>query len=87
MKTRALYSNSHITACFLKFLLQERQQFHLEQLRAAEFRARAAAQQQLARSEGGTAPAPTQPPQGVSPQAPQASQQPSQPPPPTAVAQ
>ena len=26
---------------------QERQQFHLEQLRAAEFRARAAAQQQL----------------------------------------
>merc|ERR1712111_248162 len=68
-------------------LIQERQQFHLEQLRAAEFRARAAAQQQLARSEGGTAPAPTQPPQGVSPQAPQASQQPSQPPPPTAVAQ
>ena len=36
--------------------MQERQQFHLEQLRAAEFRARAAAQQQLARSEGGTAP-------------------------------
>merc|ERR1712029_1268532 len=34
-------------------LIQERQQFHLEQLRAAEFRARAAAQQQLARSEGG----------------------------------
>merc|ERR1712083_854152 len=28
-------------------LIQERQQFHLEQLRAAEFRARAAAQQQL----------------------------------------
>merc|ERR1712106_790424 len=28
-------------------LLQERQQFHLEQLRAAEFRARTAAQQQL----------------------------------------
>merc|ERR1711902_201563 len=37
-------------------LIHERQQFHLEQLRAAEFRARAAAQQQLARSEGGTAP-------------------------------
>ncbi len=28
-------------------LIQERQQFHLEQLRAAEFRARSAAQQQL----------------------------------------
>jgi hypothetical protein len=27
--------------------MQERQQFHLEQLRAAEFRARTAAQQQL----------------------------------------
>ena len=36
-------------------MFQERQQFHLEQLRAAEFRARAAAQQQLARTEGGTA--------------------------------
>merc|ERR1711953_388828 len=36
-------------------LIQERQQFHLEQLRAAEFRARAAAQQQLARTEGGAA--------------------------------
>ena len=35
---------------FLVF--QERQQFHLEQLRAAEFRARAAAQQQLARETG-----------------------------------
>merc|ERR1712152_99184 len=68
-------------------LIQERQQFHLEQLRNAEFRARSAAQQQLTREQGGTAPAPTQPPQGVSPQAPQASQQPSQPPPPTAVAQ
>lgn len=30
-------------------LIQERQQFHLEQLRAAEFRARSAAQQQLQR--------------------------------------
>lgn len=30
-------------------LIQERQQFHLEQLRAAEFRARTAAQQQLAK--------------------------------------
>ena len=51
---------------------QERQQFHLEQLRAAEFRARAAAQQQLARegtqtgtgSAGGAQPSnqPTLPP-------------------------
>jgi len=46
-------------------LIHERQQFHLEQLRAAEFRARAAAQQQLARenqTQPGTvavAPAPT----------------------------
>merc|ERR1712156_462204 len=36
-------------------LIQERQQFHLEQLRAAEFRARAAAQQQLARTGQRTA--------------------------------
>merc|ERR1711994_109309 len=35
-------------------LIQERQQFHLEQLRAAEFRARSAAQQQLTREQGGT---------------------------------
>merc|ERR1719383_1560843 len=33
-------------------LIQERQQFHLEQLRAAEFRARSAAQQQLTREQG-----------------------------------
>ena len=31
--------------------MQERQQFHLEQLRAAEFRARSAAQQQLSREQ------------------------------------
>merc|ERR1711868_26415 len=37
-------------------LIQERQQFHLEQLRAAEFRARSQAQQQL-NKEQGTAPA------------------------------
>lgn len=53
-------------------LIHERQQFHLEQLRAAEFRARAAAQQQLARegtqtgtgSAGGAQPSnqPTLPP-------------------------
>merc|ERR1719195_44243 len=40
-------------------LIQERQQFHLEQLRAAEFRARAAAQQQLAQEQ----PQQQQPPQ------------------------
>merc|ERR1719367_455778 len=44
-------------------LIHERQQFHLEQLRAAEFRARAAAQQQLARENqnqpGGGAGQPT----------------------------
>merc|ERR1712111_103202 len=65
-------------------LIQERQQFHLEQLRAAEFRARAAAQQQLARTEGGAAqPAnaagatpstPTQPPANTPVVAPTASQ-------------
>jgi len=37
-------------------LIQERQQFHLEQLRAAEFRARSAAQAQLAKQEGTAAP-------------------------------
>merc|ERR1719486_1307710 len=65
-------------------LIQERQQFHLEQLRAAEFRARAAAQQQLARSEGGPAGTATPPPtQQVMVQAPQAVQQPPQQPPPS----
>merc|ERR1712010_29618 len=44
-------------------LIHERQQFHLEQLRAAEFRARAAAQQQLARegTQPGTGSAGAQP--------------------------
>lgn len=47
-------------------LIQERQSFHLEQLRAAEFRARAAAQQQLSKDgpvalSGPTAPSPTFP--------------------------
>merc|ERR1712043_15301 len=67
-------------------LIQERQQFHLEQLRAAEFRARAAAQQQLARSEGDATgkPVVTPPPaQQVMVQAPQAVQQPPQQPPPS----
>merc|ERR1711990_55971 len=35
-------------------LIQERQQFHLEQLKAAEFRARSVAQAQLTKAEGGT---------------------------------
>ena len=35
---------------------QERQQFHLEQLKAAEFRARTAAQQQLNKEAGVAAP-------------------------------
>ena len=34
--------------------IQERQQFHLEQLKAAEFRARSAAQQQLNKEAGVT---------------------------------
>merc|ERR1739838_329136 len=44
-------------------LIHERQQFHLEQLRAAEFRARAAAQQQSARegTQPGTGSAGAQP--------------------------
>merc|ERR1719297_607155 len=37
-------------------LIQERQQFHLEQLKAAEFRARTAAQQQLNKEVGVAAP-------------------------------
>merc|ERR1712156_794611 len=42
-------------------LIQERQQFHLEQLKAAEFRARSAAQQQLARETGTPAGTPATP--------------------------
>merc|ERR1712113_1226749 len=65
-------------------LIQERQQFHLEQLRAAEFRARSAAQQQLSKAEGGPAGTATPPPtQQVMVQAPQAVQQPPQQPPPS----
>ena len=51
-------------------MLQERQQFHLEQLRAAEFRARSAAQQQLNKEQGITTPA--VPPAGQQPPAPAA---------------
>merc|ERR1712142_990096 len=54
-------------------LIQERQQFHLEQLRAAEFRARTAAQQQL-NKEAGVGGVQGQPPAspGQQPQAQQA---------------
>jgi len=71
-------------------LIQERQQFHLEQLRAAEFRARSAAQQQLTREQNipavqGSAGQPPAPVQSVVP-APQQTiatpaQIPQQPPP------
>merc|ERR1739838_1291838 len=44
-------------------LIQERQQFHLEQLRAAEFRARASAQQQLTKESPSTPSSPQPPPQ------------------------
>merc|ERR1740129_703732 len=43
-------------------LIHERQQFHLEQLRAAEFRARAAAQQQLTKDSPPTSSSPQPPP-------------------------
>merc|ERR1711881_186037 len=59
-------------------LIHERQQFHLEQLRAAEFRARAAAQQQLAREN--QVQQQQQQPAGVTP--PAATQQGQQQPPP-----
>merc|ERR1712134_68637 len=53
-------------------LIQERQQFHLEQLKAAEFRARSAAQQQLTREQNiaavqGSAGQPPAPVQSVVP--------------------
>merc|ERR1712223_1240781 len=53
-------------------LIHERQQFHLEQLRAAEFRARAAAQQQLARETGTPAGTPATPAVAGTPPAPSA---------------
>merc|ERR1719297_166146 len=52
-------------------LIQERQQFHLEQLRAAEFRARSAAQQQLNKEQGVTSTTTTAP-AGQAPPAPAA---------------
>merc|ERR1719285_418205 len=59
-------------------LIQERQQFHLEQLRAAEFRARTAAQAQLTKAEGGTgAPVVVGAQPSTLPAAPTASLQPS----------
>merc|ERR1711868_271619 len=56
-------------------LIQERQQFHLEQLKAAEFRARSVAQQQLNKEGGGggvTVVAPAGPAPGQAPGAPSA---------------
>ena len=53
-------------------VIQERQQFHLEQLKAAEFRARSAAQQQLNKESGvvvGAGAAGGQPGQGQPPAA------------------
>merc|ERR1719285_1038002 len=59
-------------------LIQERQQFHLEQLRAAEFRARNTAQAQLTKAEGGTgAPVVVGAQPSTLPAAPTASLQPS----------
>ena len=52
-------------------LIQERQQFHLEQLKAAEFRARSVAQQQL-NKEGGVTVTPAGPAPGQAPGAPSA---------------
>ncbi|KAL0868466.1 hypothetical protein ABMA27_007953, partial [Loxostege sticticalis] len=51
-------------------LIQERQQFHLEQLKAAEFRARHQAHQRLQAESGGAVPAaaPDQPPPEAPPQ-------------------
>eukprot|EP00094_Tigriopus_californicus_P005291 TCALIF_05101-PA protein Name:"Similar to SMARCC2 SWI/SNF complex subunit SMARCC2 (Homo sapiens)" AED:0.04 eAED:0.04 QI:0/0.66/0.57/0.85/1/1/7/277/1078 len=67
-------------------LIQERQQFHLEQLRAAEFRARSAAQQKLSQESAtagssaapsplaaGAVPSTAGPPLGTAPAAPMAS--------------
>jgi len=49
------FKSEKIVSCLLLtrvyLVSQERQQFHLEQLRAAEFRARTAAQQQLNRDQ------------------------------------
>merc|ERR1711899_395150 len=53
-------------------LIQERQQFHLEQLRAAEFRARASAQTQLTKDSPSTASSPATPAVAGTPPAPSA---------------
>lgn len=67
-------SNSYHQCLSLSCHFQERQQFHLEQLRAAEFRARAAAQSQLSKES----PQATALTQGFSPQQQQAQPAPSQ---------
>ena len=63
---------------------QERQQFHLEQLRAAEFRARAAAQQQLNAQQpqqvNASSPQPLAAAQAPTQQPPAAAPTPTQPP-------
>jgi len=60
-------------------LIQERQQFHLEQLRAAEFRARSAAQQQLNKEQGVTSTTTTAPTASGQPQPPVAGAAPAGP--------
>ena len=60
---------SHLICVFICAIFKERQQFHLEQLRAAEFRARSAAQQQLTREQGPLPPAVGAHPQMAAPTA------------------
>ena len=67
-----------IRTLILFCVLQERQQFHLEQLRAAEFRARSQAQQQLNKEQGAAAPAGQTPaPAGTQPAGPAAAAAPA----------
>merc|ERR1712200_185287 len=61
-------------------LIHERQQFHLEQLRAAEFRARTTAQTQLTKDSPSTASSPQPPPPATSPSSSVFSQPGQQPP-------
>jgi SWI/SNF related-matrix-associated actin-dependent regulator of chromatin subfamily C len=68
-----------ITDVQLLFFSQERQQFHLEQLRAAEFRARTAAAAQLSREQQPQVIGATPPQQQVPQQLQQQLVQPQQP--------
>ena len=70
----------NIISCSRLIFFQERQQFHLEQLRAAEFRARASAQTQLTKDSPSTASSPQPPPPATSPSSSVFSQQGQQPP-------